>query len=76
MRVEFRPKQPETARVSSQSRAKNLRQMALVGEPDFQGDRGQRLSGAPHQGFCPLDPPFGNVALGPRPTACLNERLK
>jgi hypothetical protein len=76
MPVEFRPKSPKPPGCHPSRTAKNVRQMALVGEPDFQGDRGQRLSGAPHQGFCPLDPPFGNVALGPRPTACLNERLK
>jgi hypothetical protein len=42
----------------------NLRQMALVGEPGFEGDQGQRPAGAPHQGFCPLDPPLHNIALG------------
>jgi hypothetical protein len=50
--------------VSSQWYGEKPASDALVGEPDFEGDRGQRLSGAPHQGLGPLDPPFGDVALG------------
>jgi hypothetical protein len=39
--------------------------MALIGEANFLRDRGQRVIGAPHQGFCSLDPPLHDVALRP-----------
>jgi hypothetical protein len=44
--------------------SENRRQMALVGEANFQGNRGERLAGPPHQNFCPRDPAFHDVALG------------
>lgn len=38
--------------------------MALVGEANLNRDRGQTLIGPAHQGFCPFDAPFLDVAVG------------
>jgi hypothetical protein len=39
--------------------------VALVGKADFLCDQGQRLIGAAHQSFRPLDSPVHHVALWP-----------
>jgi len=39
--------------------------VTLVGEADFRCNHSERLIGAAHQGFCPLDPPAHHVTLRP-----------
>src|SRR5215472_7368809 len=46
--------------------AKDRGQVALVAETDFPCNHSERLIGAAHQSFCPLDPPVHYVTLRPQ----------